>query len=239
MKENNKNYYPVLEDVSDYAEMEKQCQVLEKRTALWILPWNAVSLNEADTYDEAYLAHVKTIFSIAEGYSLKILLTPELTLFSLPSWVMQELNRVKLNEESIRFECPYQSRNETDQACLFTFFLALFFLGKELFPDIKHGGENIHDFLQEQCIFAMKHAARRLKKNTNIEGFYFSKMLSEEFIYSYIKDIHSIQLKNNERSEKLVISPELIKTKVDDFKLCFKNEIIKKHDHFVFKSDTN
>ena len=63
MKENNKNYYPVLEDVSDYAEMEKQCQVLEKRTALWILPWNAVSLNEADAYDEAYLAHVKTIFS--------------------------------------------------------------------------------------------------------------------------------------------------------------------------------
>jgi len=78
-----------------------------------------------------------------------------------------------------------------------------------------------------------------LKKTRVSKGFYFSKMLSEEFIYSYIKDIHSIQLKNNERSEKLVISPELIKTKVDDFKLCFKNEIIKKHDHFVFKSDTN
>ena len=105
-----------------------------------------------------------------------------------------------------------------------------------LYPEIKQDGENIQYFLQNQCILAMKHCARRLKKATNVLGFYFSKILSADFIYSYIKELDSISFKNKNFEVKEQLNKQEIQIELDIFKKKFIEEIKKKHEHYIFVS---
>lgn len=229
--------FPILEDSSNFEDIERQCNALRGKKALWILPWNKISLDEPESYDEAYLADVKKSLSIAEKSSVEILLTPELTLFSLPSWVMQKLSSLENYNGTKELFCMFQSRNETDQSCLFAFFLSLFFASDLLFPEIQNDGESIQSFFQNQCIAAMKHSARRLKKATNVLGFYFSKMLSVDFLYSYMTKIETITFKNKDINPVQILNRKTLKTQIDSFKVKYMNEILKKHEQYVFLSE--
>lgn len=226
--------YPILEDSTDYEEIKVQCEKLEGQKVLWILPWNKISLNEPESFNEAYLAHLKTIFSIADQFRIEILLTPEINLFSLPSWVLHELTTLEAKNGLTKLECYYLSLNETGQNCLFSFFLALFFAGNILFPEIKKDGELLKDFFQENCISAMKHCARRLKKATNVLGFYFSKILDPDFVYSHLKTIDSLSLNDTKIALKEKLPIETLKTQIDSFKLSFASAFEKKHAQYVF-----
>lgn len=226
--------YPILEDAKDYEDIKAQCEKHKGETLLWILPWKNISLDAPENFNEAYLAHLKTVFSIAETFDIKIFLTPEINLFSLPPWLLAELNSFEKNHNQKEIECNYILRNESDQNCLFSFFILLFFIADVFFPGIEKDGESIKYYLQTHCIAAMKHTARRLKKASNLRGFYFSKIFHPDYVYANLKEIESFLIQNKLCKIQEVLNKETLEINIESFIQDFQSEFQKKYKHYIF-----
>ena len=151
----------------------------------FVITWEALEHAGPGIYDEAYLAYLRKLFSIAEKKGISLFMDPHQDVWSrwtggdgAPAWTLEKIG---LNPENLEASgaalCPGGSAeyppmiwpvnySRYGAATLFT----LFFGGNAFAPDCRIEGESAQDWLQERYIAAMRHCFRRLKNSPAVAG---------------------------------------------------------------------
>ncbi len=150
---------PSLQEVENLFAKMKKAGITMLR---WQIAWEDLE-PEPDSYNEAYLADLRTLLKQAETDGILVFVEPVMRNWGsclggcgAPPWTLRIAD---LEQESM----DEQKRRET----MFT----LFWAGKKMAPACLVEGDNIQDYLQDHYIAAMKHAARRIKDCKTVVGF--------------------------------------------------------------------
>lgn len=167
----------------------------------YIVFWENIE-SVPDSYNEEFLAELRTVLKLASEYGLFVILEPTVATidynenkFTLPKWVLQKLELA----DSVDFP---QTTNPYDSYAFKTFF-TLFFGGNKFAKDFKIDGDNAQDFLQEHYIEAVYHLTRRLKDCDSVIGISTMSDLNAGFIGT--KDLN--ELTNPACSKGITSSP--------------------------------
>lgn len=128
----------------------------------WQILWEDVEPQEPDSYNEAYLADLRSLLKKAEAAGILVFLEPLVKNWGscvggsgAPAWTVGLAGL----EETLD--------NAQKQEMMYT----LFWAGRKMAPETLVEGANIQDYLQERYIAAMKHTARRVKDCKTVVGF--------------------------------------------------------------------
>lgn len=151
-----------LPSIQEAEELFAKIQRMGLTMIRWQIRWDDLE-PEPDSYNEAFLADLRTLLKRAESQGILVFVEPvmkswtsSLGGYGAPEWTMQAAG---LNQESMD--------KEKQQETMFT----LFWAGRRMAPECLVGGDNIQDYLQDHYIAAMKHAARRIKDCKTVVGF--------------------------------------------------------------------
>ncbi len=154
-------YFPipsVSEADNFFATLKKSDTTLLR----WQILWEDVEKDEADSYNEAYLADLRTLLKKAEDAGILVFLEPlmqdwgsSLGGHGAPAWTVEAAGLEENLDNSKKQQMMY----------------SLFWAGKKMAPELLVEGDNIQDYLQEHYIAAMKHTARRVKDCKTVVGF--------------------------------------------------------------------
>lgn len=128
----------------------------------WQITWEAVE-PEPDSYNEAYLADLRTLLKQAETDGILVFVEPVMWNWGsslggsgAPVWT---LTAAGVHQEAMD--------EERKRDTMFT----LFWAGRRMASKKLVEGDNIQDYLQNHYIAAMRHAARRIKDCKTVVGF--------------------------------------------------------------------
>lgn len=149
---------PSLQEVENLFAKMKTADITMLR---WQIRWEDLE-PEPDSYNEAYLADLRTLLKRAESDGILVFVEPVMRNWGsclggcgAPAWTIKAAD---LDQES---------QQQKQQETMFT----LFWAGKKMAPECLVEGDNIQDYLQDHYIAAMKHAARRIKDCKTVVGF--------------------------------------------------------------------
>jgi len=185
--------FPLEEAESHFLRLKKAGMTFLR----FLVTWEAIEHEGPGIYDEAYLAYLRKILSIAEQFGISVFIDPHQDVWSrwtggdgAPAWTMEKLGMNLDNCDACgaavtrqRYGQYHRSKKYPDgepfpkmiwpsnynRYAAATMF-TLFFAGKTYAPDLRVDGENVQDFLQNRYIAAFKHAQRRLKNLAAIKG---------------------------------------------------------------------
>jgi len=185
--------FPLEEAESHFLRLKKAGMTFLR----FLVTWEAIEHEGPGIYDEAYLAYLRKILTIAEQFGISVFIDPHQDVYSrwtggdgAPAWTMEKLGMNPDNFDICgaaitrqRYSQLHTSKKYPDgkpypkmiwpsnynRYAAATMF-TLFFAGKTYAPNLLVDGENVQDFLQNRYIAAFKHAQRRLKNLPAIKG---------------------------------------------------------------------
>lgn len=178
----------------------------------WQILWEDIEGSEPNSYNEAYLADLRSCLKKAETAGVLVFLDPLMENWGscLGGWGAPEW--------TVKLAGLEESMPKTEmQNAMFTSFWS----GKKITPHKLINGDNIQDYLQEHYIAAMKHTARRLKDCKTIVGF----GIMAEGQCGNLKEIEKLGLN---------FETDCLKPFQKDFIGAFQ----KKHSHYLFLAQT-
>lgn len=128
----------------------------------WQILWEDIEGDGPDSYNEAFLADLRSLLKKAETAGILVFLEPLMLNWGsclgglgAPAWTVGAAGLEGSMDETQK------------RAAMFT----LFWAGKKMAPDTVVEGDNIQEYLQNHYIAAMRHTARRLKDCKTVVGF--------------------------------------------------------------------
>lgn len=200
----------------DEAQAEKLFSVLKTDNVSfiqWPVTWEAIE-PEPETYDEMYLANLRTVLKKAEDFDIYVFIqsvcinwSKALGGLGAPLWT---LDAAKITP---------QDTAESQEKAKNTMF-AYFWSGNQIAPDFLIEGDTLQDYLQNRYIEAMKHTARRIKDCVSVLGF--------NFISQYETGSHPLLTTNTTNFAEECFNPFITK---------FQEAFQKKHGHYLYLAD--
>jgi len=162
-----------------------------------VITWEALEHAGPGQYDEAYLAYLRKILTVAEQKGISVFIDPHQDVWSrwtggdgAPAWTLEklgiDLDKIDATGAAITRQ-RYAEFHKTakhpggkpfprmmwpsnyNRYAAATMF-SLFFGGKTFAPDLLIDGKNVQDWLQGHYIAAFRHCYRRLKNCSAVAG---------------------------------------------------------------------
>ncbi|KAI0222687.1 hypothetical protein L0F63_006576, partial [Massospora cicadina] len=166
-----------------------------QRLRLWgltvlrvLVPWEALEHEGPGLYDHRYIAYLRQLLTLAQGYGFKVVIDPHQDVWSrfsggsgAPGWTFEVagMDLTQFDETGAAHlqgmpllhpsHVPLWMTNQTKLAA--ATMLTLFFGGNTFAPGRQYEGVSVQDFLQGHYISCYRHLARQLKGLACVLGF--------------------------------------------------------------------